>query len=125
MAHFRLYIFYHNEKQLLKNIYYLMWAGLHQAAGTVYKQGQSAHPHTLQAEPSPGWRPAPQWVGMGGDLTWYQDPNSPFWQGSYAHKVSSVCLSKMKQSFYILQCLRLCGNKKLNNICSAESRDFN
>lgn len=42
-AQFRWDIFYHNENQLLQNIYYLMWVGLHQAAGTVYKQSTSAH----------------------------------------------------------------------------------
>lgn len=41
-------------------------------------------PVPTQAEPSPDWRPAPQWVGMGGD------PTSPLWQGSRANKVHSV-----------------------------------
>lgn len=31
------------KKKLLQNIYYLMWVGLHQAAGTVYKQSTSVH----------------------------------------------------------------------------------
>lgn len=85
-----IYIYYHNEKKMFKNIYYLMWVGLHQAAETVYTQGSSAHAPPPQTEPSPGWRPAPWWVGIGGDLTWCQDPNSPFWQGPQANKVHSV-----------------------------------
>lgn len=91
MVQFGLYIFYHNEKKLLKNIYYLMWVGLHPAAGTVYKQHSSAHAlcHPApQAEPSPDWRPPPQWMQMSGDRT------SPLWQGSRAKKVHSVMIFK-------------------------------